>query len=595
MANENATIDKKDSYEGLDFEALEEQLQSELESQMSDLELLDDQIEKIGSPDALGEVVLSTVWEQFANQVAVRAGEDFIRDNMDLINRGNTMDRSAPITKADAKKYGLNLSNEAHIQTTDNFANGVIATHNTEIDYQTRYDDWQNNFQRNADGSLKTRVDNRTGEDKAVLRVKDKKKDPSGENYNTNYDAREFIDKGRPKGSKTVHKDHTISAAEIIRDPEAAAHMTREEQADFANSDVNLVDLDSRANESKGDSTMSEWLDSERNGEKPAERFPIDEEELRKRDEEARKEYEKQKKVAEKRSIEAGRKSQKAEALRIGKKATRAVVMNLLADLVKKIIQKLISWLKSADKNLKSLLTYIKDAIVSFVVDLKNTVVNVVDTAITVIATSIIGPVVSTIKKAWMFIKQGWASLKQAVEYIRNPQNRNKPFGILMMEVGKIIMAGVTAAGAIVLGEVIEKGLSTIPIFALDIPLFGSLANIIGIFMGSLISGIIGALAINLLNSLIEKRQKAELTKDKVDKGNEILATQEKMMDLSVKKYDKAKTEAVNSISKRHQEAAGIMKESIEVIKENSEADYEDIDNHDDFAEIDRRLSDLED
>jgi hypothetical protein len=52
------------------------------------------------------------------------------------------------------------------------------------------------------------------------------------------------------------------------------------------------------------------------------------------------------------------------------------------------------------------------------------------------------------------------------------------------MEVGKIVMAGLTGAGAIVLGEVIEKGLTTIPIFAVEIPLFGSLANIIGIFMG---------------------------------------------------------------------------------------------------------------
>jgi hypothetical protein len=83
-----------------------------------------------------------------------------------------------------------------------------------------------------------------------------------------------------------------------------------------------------------------------------------------------------------------------------------------------------------------------------------------------------------------MFIKQGWKSLKDSVDYIRNPQNKDKPISILVMEVGKIVMAGLTGAGAIVLGEVIEKGLTTIPIFAVEIPLFGSLANIIGIFMG---------------------------------------------------------------------------------------------------------------
>lgn len=573
MANENATMGKKEDFEGLDFDELERQLQSELESEMRDLDFLDEQKETIGSPEALGDVILSTVWEQFTNQIAIQAGEDFVKANNGL---------------------KLDLRSEAHIQTTENFANGNLATHNTVIDYQKRYDDWQNNFQKNEDGSIKTKLDNRSGKEKAVLRVKNKKKDPNGEKYNTNYDAREFIDKGRPKGSKTVHKDHTISAAEIIRDSEAAAHMTREEQANFANSDVNLLDLDSRANESKGDSTMPEWLDSERNGEKPADRFPIDEEELRKRDEEARKEYEKQKKEAEKKSIEAGKKSQKAEALRIGKKAARAVVMNLLADLVKKIIQKFVLWLRSKEKNLKTLLNSIKDAITSFVVDVKTHVVNVVDTAVTVIATSILGPVISTIKKAWMFIKQGWSSLKQSVDYIRNPKNKNKPIGILMMEVGKIVVAGLTGAGAIVLGEVIEKGLGTIPIFAVEIPLFGSLASIIGIFMGAVVSGIIGALAINLINSFIAKRQKAELIKDKVDKGNKILATQEKIMDVTIRKTEKTREDVSESISNRHKEAAKVIKSSLNTIKENFESDFEDIDNSDDFAEIDHRISRLD-
>ena len=363
MANEKATLDKSKTIDDLDFDELEAQLQSELETQLDDLNILDEQKEKIGSPEALGEVILNTVWEQFTNQIAVQAGEDFIKDNNGL---------------------HLDLRNEAHIQTTENFAKGKIATHNTEIDYQKRYDDWQSNFQKNEDGTVKTKTDPRSGKEKAVL----------------NKDARKDFDKNRPKGSDTnnTQMDHTISAAEIIRDPEAAAHMTREQQVDFANSDKNLNLMDSAANQSKGDSTMTEWLDSERNGEKPADRFNIDEEELRKKDKEAREEYEKQKKEAEKKSIEAGKKSQKAEALRIGKKAARAVVMNLLADLVKKIIRKFISRIKSKQKSLKSLLTAIKNAIVEFVMDLKNHVINMADTAATVIATSILGPVVGTLK-----------------------------------------------------------------------------------------------------------------------------------------------------------------------------------------------------
>ena len=43
--------------------------------------------------------------------------------------------------------------------------------------------------------------------------------------------ARKPFDEGRPSGSD---ENHTVSAAEIIRDPAANAHMTKEEQIAFA-------------------------------------------------------------------------------------------------------------------------------------------------------------------------------------------------------------------------------------------------------------------------------------------------------------------------------------------------------------------------
>lgn len=563
MATENATKEKKiNSQEQFDFDELERQLQEELQGKLSDLEFSKEQQEQIGNPDSLGQTILDTVWEQFTNQIAVQAGEDFIKENNGL---------------------HLDLRDEAHIQTTENFEKGKIANHNTEIDYQKRYDDWQSNFEKDSNGNIVTHT-TRTGKDKATL-VKG---------------ARDKYDADRPKGSAEKHTDmdHTISAAEIIRDPEAAAHMTDEAKIDFANSDSNLNEMDSSWNKSKSDESMSDWLDNPNSkGQKPREIFDMsedDEASLRKKDQEAREEYEKQKKEAEQRSIEAGKKSQKDEAFRIGKKAARAIIMNLLADLVKKIIRKMVAWLKSADKNIESLISSIKDAIIDFVTDLKSKVVSVTDTAITVIATSILGPVVSTIKKAWMFIKQGWKSLKESVEYIRDPKNKNKPISLLMMEVGKIVMAGLSGVGAIVLGEVIEKGLTAIPIFAIEIPLFGSLANIIGIFLGTVISGIIGALAINLINSMIAKKQKAELEKDMVDKKNDILATQEAIISNEIDRTNFIKDHVSSNISARHKEAGKMMKDSIKKVKENSESDYEDIDNSEDLAEIGQRIKKLE-
>ena len=521
MAKENAFFEEnerlsEDSYEPFDLDELEEKIQNEFEDDLDDLEFLKEEKEKIGNPDNLGKVIMDVVWEQFLTQIAVTAGEDFIKENNGL---------------------HLDLRNEAHIQTTENFAKGKIATHNKEIDYKKRYDDWQNNFQRNDDGTIRTKKDNRTGEEMAILRVQKKKKDPNGENYNTNYNARGYIDEGRPQGSKTVNKDHTISAAEIIRDAEANAHMTREEQASFANSDKNLIDLDSRANVSKLDSKMSDWLDSERNGQKPADRFPINEDDLRKRDKEAREEYEKLKAEAEQRSVKSGKKSQKEEAFRIGGKALRAVIMQLLAELIREIIAKLVKWFKSAKKALDTLLDSLKDAIHSFVMNLKTHLIDAGATFLGTIATAIN----DKIKKIWVMLKQGWHTLRDAVIYIRKPENRGKSIGRLILETGKIVIAGLTAAGAFALGEAIEKELMLIPIFAFEIPLLGSLANILGIFFGAVVAGIIGAIAINLIEKKIEKSKKAENVRAQIEKRNEILNTQHKVRTVNEKIVERGK------------------------------------------------------
>lgn len=540
---ENALLDEdiESKDEAFDFDELERQLEEGLEDSLSELKFLEEDKSKISNPENLGNAVMDVVWDQFIIQIGVVAGEDFIKENRGL---------------------KLDLHEEAHIQTTENFAEGKIASHNTEIDYQKRYDDWQSNFQRNEDGSIRTRTDSRTGEEKAVLRVKDTKKDPSGENYNTNYDARNYIDKDRPKGSKSVNKDHTISAAEIIRDAEANAHMTREEQVKFANSDVNLVDLDSAANQSKSDSTMTEWLDSERNGEKPADRFNIDEEELRQRDKEAREEYEKQKKEAEEKSIAAGKKSQKAEAFRIGGKALRAAVMGLLAELMRNIISKLISWLKSKEKSLKTFLGQVKEAIATFLRNIKQNLLTAGTTVASTVLSAIFGPVVSAIQKIWTMIKQGGKSVKKAIDYVKAPENRRKSFGILMLEVGKIAMTGLTAMGALVLGEVIEKALMTFPVFAAEIPLIGSLANIIGIFLGAIVAGIAGALIMNLIDRLIAKKQKQEITEKQIDKGNKVLAKQAQVIAVNQEQLRRTKAKTGENIKARHEAAAEVMREA---------------------------------
>lgn len=185
-----------------------------------------------------------------------------------------------------------------------------------------------------------------------------------------------------------------------------------------------------------------------------------------------------------------------------------------------------------------------------------------------------------------MLLKQGWKSLKEAINYIKKPENKGKSIGRLMLEVGKIIIAGLTGAGALLLGEIIEKGLMTIPVFAFEIPLLGSLASIIGIFLGAVVSGIIGAIAINLIEKRIEKSQKIENVNKQVNKGNEILATQRQIRILGEAKLRYDKSRVAESIKQRHQFAANMMRESLETIVANCREDESITETQNDIREL---------
>ena len=550
----------EDIDEEIDLDELEEKLQNRLDEEVSELKFLVEEKKKIGSVDNLGEIIKETVWEQFLNQIAIVAGEDFIKENRNLT---------------------LNLSNEAHIQTTENFVKGNIAIHNNYIDYKERYDGWNENFQKDLNGNIITHT-TRTGKEENTLAR----------------GARNIFDKNRPTGlsSDNIDMDYTISAGEIIRDPKANAHMSKKEQVEFANSEVNLNKMNASLNRSKGDKSVSDWLDNPNsNGQKPKEIFNIssdDESKLREKDFKAREEYKKIKDSAEEKSMILGKKSQKEEAFKVTGKALRAVFMQLLAELIKEIIAKLVKWFKSVKKSLSTLLESLKESIHSFIGKLKTHLINAGKTIVSTIATAIIGPIFITIKKVWMILQKGWNSLKEAIEYIRNPENKNKPIGILFMEVGKIIIAGLTGIGALVLGDVIEKGLMTIPIFAIQIPLIGSLANVLGIFFGAIIAGIIGAIAINFIQVQVEKCLKMENVDLQIIKGNEILNLQSQVQAVSEVRFGYHKNKVAQEVYDRHMIAAMEMKTAIDNIGDNCQVN----DNiNENLADIDSMLNSLKD
>mgnify|MGYP000998261917 CR=1 FL=1 len=67
------------------------------------------------------------------------------------------------------------------------------------------------------------------------------------------------------------------------------------------------------------------------------------------------------------------------------------------------------------------------------------------------------------------------------------------------------------------LSAVIEVALEEIGIGKIEIPLLGTLGSIMGIFLGSVISGIIGAIAMNKIDKRIAQRQIEKINSEKLE------------------------------------------------------------------------------
>jgi len=542
MANENEQFELQTTELDIDYEkllSLESSLEDNLKDIAEHIDRLDIDREKLQNNEYLQESIENIVWEQVQLQLAAQIGDEFIKDN-----NGQTLD----------------LRKEAHIQTAENFEKGKVATHNRDVNYQERYDRWQDNFTTNKKGER-------------VLKS----------------DAREFFDKGRDKGSGAVHKDHTVSIKEQLNDIEMSTFFSKEEVKDFANSSKNLHDLDASANMSKGDKTMKEFLDSERNGLKPDERFNIDRKQLEKDDREAREELHKRKQENKEKAIQSGKKSRRDEALKVSGKALKAALLQLLSEFLRELISKFISWLKDKERNLSTFIEKIKEAIISFVNNLSNHLLNVGKSVVTMIASAIVGPVINTFLKAWTLIHQGWRSLKEAIDYLNNPDNKEKSVQIMMLEIGKIVVAGLSATGAIVLGETLGASLTaSFPVLAISIPLLGTIGGLIGTFMGATLSGIIGAFVLKMIDQQIVDRQIADLSSERIDQKNEMLVIQDQLLDVKNVKLEVEKNTIINTIKERHDIAATMMKEKLSDIFSESTTD-----DKSDFDEIDALLQEL--
>ena len=373
---------------------------------------------------------------------------------------------------------------------------------------------------------------------------------------------------------KSAQREHVKSSSELYKNPSLQMANDNEELAVIINDPENLQGYTTAdRNNRKSDKTYDEMDSRDKNkhfekANKKAEEF-----------------LEKKENEGEERLKKEGRQTQKDEAFRMGGKALRAVVMQLLASFVKEVIAKLIKWFKTTKGKFEMLLDSLKEAIHSFVGKLKTHLINAGSILFNTIATMIIGPVYGILKKAWMLLKQGWKSIKEAIDYMKNPENKNQPLGRLILEISKIMTVGLTAAGAILLGEAIEKGLSSIPILLVEIPLLGSLANIIGIFMGAVVSGIIGAIAINLIQKMIKNKYETQIVGEKIDKSNEILRIQHKIINLNEDRVVETKERVVTNIKERHKNASDYIKDTFNKVFGEKNSTQEKLDEIDSLLE----------
>ena len=560
MANENELFELQTAELDIDYEqllSLESSLENNLKDIVEHIDQLDIDREKLQNNEYLQESIENIVWEQVQLQLAAQIGDEFIKDN-----NGQTLD----------------LRKEAHIQTAENFEKGKVATHNRDVNYQERYDNWQAKFQRDDKGNIKTH----TTRSKQTVKILTK-------------EARKDFDKGRPRGSKEngTQMDHTISAGEIIRDAKTNAFMSKDEQIAFANSNANLNEIRSEINQAKKDNPTTEFLDNPNSkGQYARDNHNInkqEEKQLREKDKEARAEYDRLRNEAEKRAIQSGKKSRRDEALKVSGKALKAALLQLLSEFLRELISKFISWLKDKERNLSTFIEKIKEAIISFVNNLSNHLLNVGKSVVTMIASAIVGPVINTFLKAWTFIHQGWRSLKEAIDYLNNPDNKEKSVQIMMLEIGKIVVAGLSATGAIVLGETLGASLTaSFPVLAISIPLLGTIGGLIGTFMGATLSGIIGAFVLKMIDQQIVDRQIADLSSEKIDQKNEMLVIQDQLLDVKNVKLEVEKNTIINTIKERHDIATTMMKEKLSDIFSESTTD-----DKSDFDEIDALLQEL--
>ena len=515
--NENAYDDAGLDF---DFDERERELEKELEKVFSDLEMLKEDKEKIGNPDALGKVVLDEVWKQFGNQI------------------------------------GLDMTAETLIQKYEREHPETYEEVGKKVMQDERYKEANKEMkQKQQEGNLR---DEYTGKD---IKQGDKA------NLDHTVSRKELYENKRRKQANIATEDlankkENLNATNESLNKSKGKKSVQEMVETREAREAELRKQNERANQKIDESNMSETekrLAKEKNNKRLQDKLDADDELMKQKDAQARKAINKD--IAKGVVKETGKKA--------GKDALKAMAVQALFDLLKEVMNGMIRFLKAKAKSFKGFLDEMKLTIKNFISKLSSFICTGVTTAVGTIVSEIFGPVVSLFTKLASLIKQGFRSFGDAIAYLTNKENRDKSFSVKVAEVGKIIVAGLTAMGAIFGGELIEKTLIVaFPVLeTIKIPLLGSLANMMGLFFASMISGVIGAIILNLIDKAIAKQQKEDNVYAQIEKGNDILNKQSELINLKERKLDRTKAATQESMRERNKQAEVILRQTASEMK----------------------------
>lgn len=507
MENELLVLNTEevDESQSLNYDELEELLEQQFEMEFSNLESLQTEFKEIGSPDKLSEVILDEIWNQFGNQI----GLDMTSDTL-------------------LKQYN------------DKHPNGYTKEEGAKIMKDKRYTNANNAMkEKQKSGNLK---DEYTGK---TLKINDK-----------------------------ANLDHVIPRKQIFEN--TWRKIADIETSDLANKSENLAATNESLNKSKGAKSNSEYIKDgevrEKNlkeqvdrANKKIDKMNISDAEKRNLKAENNKKLNDKLAADSKKMLKAEKSAKKAMykpiakkaavrmANKAGKDAVKAMFVAALFGMLKEIMNALVRYFKAKKQSFDTFIEEMKKALHSFFGKIKDFIKVGVDSIVGSIVGEIIGAFAQKLKKIPNLIKQLFGSIRESISYLSNPENQTHSVAIKIAHISKIITSGLVAVGALFLGEYFEQFLNKIPGMTFEIKLLGTLANILGMFLASLLTGILGAIIINGLDGFISRKLQDENKKQQADKKNELLRIQDVQIFVAEQNVVVKRNDIFIKMAKNHQ------------------------------------------